>query len=114
MRNDEPPRGIMSSPRRTTERRPSPFDYARFTRYAQDDTWLRGYAQDDTWLRGYAQDDTGIHRSTSPKTGSSEPIITTRSAIKLPGAMALSAWRLYMLGGRVRIRHGRFSPLLTT
>ena len=54
------------------------------------------------------------HRSTSPKTGSSEPIMTTRSAIRLPTAMPLSTCRLYILGGRVRTRYGRFSPLLTT
>ena len=53
------------------------------------------------------------HRSTSPKTGSSEPIMTTMSAIRFPGAMPLSACRLYMHGGRVRTRHGRLSPLQT-
>ena len=47
------------------------------------------------------------YRSTSPNTGSSDPIITTRSAIKFPGAMPLSACRLYML------RRTRAHPIRT-
>src|SRR5665213_2760465 len=55
----------------------------------------------------------GAHRSTSPKTGSSEPIITTISAMYSPTAIFLRTCRLYIDGGRVRTRHGRLSPLET-